>query len=206
MPEGPLTRDARTIAALMRIRRARARSVVTLAEEMPVNEAVELEQKLGALGIAVQHVVCNQIYPEHFPPARPWRGILGALAGEAALGSPLRELAAHRCSRAIAMRSTRATSPSSKSRVKAPVHELPIGVRTDAAADERARSSARSCSRLLGGAHREQRLAVDLEAVDAVLGLDVDHLAAGLAEHALHGRRDHADGRAGRGRSPCRDQ
>jgi len=33
---------------------------------------------------------------------------------------------------------------------------------------------------------------VDLEAVDAVLGLDVDHLAAGLAEHALHRRRDHA--------------
>src|SRR5262249_25043311 len=41
-------------------------------------------------------------------------------------------------------------------------------------------------------AHREQRLAVDLQTVDAVLGLDVDHLATRLAEHALHRRRDHA--------------
>src|SRR5262245_35732064 len=32
---------------------------------------------------------------------------------------------------------------------------------------------------------------MDLEAVHAVLGLDVDHLAAGLAQHALDRRRDH---------------
>src|ERR1041385_1751921 len=44
---------------------------------------------------------------------------------------------------------------------------------------------------LARGAHREQRLAVDLEAVDAVLGLDVDHLAARLAQHALDRRGDH---------------
>src|SRR6185436_7936745 len=45
---------------------------------------------------------------------------------------------------------------------------------------------------LASGAHRKQRLAVDLQAVHAVLGLDVDNLAARLAEHALDRRRDHA--------------
>ncbi|HEY3803813.1 MAG TPA: ArsA family ATPase [Kofleriaceae bacterium] len=126
VPEGPLTRDARTIAALLRDPARTSAIVVTLAEEMPVNEAVELEQKLGALGIAVQHVVCNQIYPEHFPAGSPVARILGALAGEAALGSPLRELTAH----SLLSRDRHALNArylaELRSRVKAPVHELPI--------------------------------------------------------------------------------
>src|SRR5688572_30374586 len=52
-------------------------------------------------------------------------------------------------------------------------------------------SVGRRRSLLPGDLHREQRLAVDLQAVDAVLGLDVDHLAARLAEHALHRGGDH---------------
>ncbi|HLL25437.1 MAG TPA: ArsA family ATPase, partial [Kofleriaceae bacterium] len=51
VPEGPLTRDARTIKELLTDPARTAAVLVTLAEEMPVNEAIELETKLTALGI-----------------------------------------------------------------------------------------------------------------------------------------------------------
>jgi anion-transporting ArsA/GET3 family ATPase len=126
VPDGPLTRDARTIAALLRDPARTTAIIVTLAEEMPVNEAVELEQKLGALGIVVQHVVCNQIFPEHFPPGSAVAKVLDALAGEAALGAPLREVTAH----SVLSRDRRALNArylaELRARVAAPVHELPI--------------------------------------------------------------------------------
>jgi anion-transporting ArsA/GET3 family ATPase len=126
VPEGPLTRDARTIAALLRDPARTCAIIVTLAEEMPVNESVELEAKLAQLGIPVQHVVCNQIYPEHFAAGAPVAKILDALANEPVLASPLREIVAH----AQLSRDRRALNArylgKLKSRVKAPVHELPI--------------------------------------------------------------------------------
>ncbi|HEX4455428.1 MAG TPA: ArsA family ATPase [Kofleriaceae bacterium] len=126
VPEGPLTRDARTIAQLLRDPARTCAIIVTLAEEMPVNESVELEGKLAQLGIGVQHVVCNQIYPEHFPAGSPVAKVLDALVGEPALASPLREVVAH----AHLSRDRRALNArylgELKSRVKAPVHELPI--------------------------------------------------------------------------------
>ncbi len=126
VPEGPLTRDARTIAALLRDPARTCAIIVTLAEEMPVNESVELETKLAQLGIAVQHVVCNQIYPEHFPSGSPVANVLDALVAEPALASPLRETVAH----AQLSRDRRALNArylaELRSRVKAPVHELPI--------------------------------------------------------------------------------
>ena len=75
VPEGPLTRDARTVKELLSDPERTAAVLVTLAEEMPVNEAIELEDKLTALGIVPQHIVCNQIYPQALP---------GGLAGRAA--------------------------------------------------------------------------------------------------------------------------
>jgi anion-transporting ArsA/GET3 family ATPase len=126
VPEGPLTRDARTIAQLLRDPARTCAIIVTLAEEMPVNESVELEAKLAQLGIDVQHVVCNQIYPEHFPAGSPVAKVLDALVSERALASPLREIVAH----AQLSRDRRALNArylgELKSRVKAPVHELPI--------------------------------------------------------------------------------
>jgi anion-transporting ArsA/GET3 family ATPase len=126
VPDGPLTRDARTIAALLRDPARTCAIIVTLAEEMPVNESVELEAKLAQLGIGVQHVVCNQIYPEHFAAGSPVAKVLDALVGEAALASPLREIVAH----AQLSRDRRALNArylgELKSRVRAPVHELPI--------------------------------------------------------------------------------
>src|SRR6185369_6757696 len=51
VPEGPLTRDARTVRQLLCDPARTSVVLVTLAEEMPVNEAIELESKLGGLGI-----------------------------------------------------------------------------------------------------------------------------------------------------------
>lgn len=96
VPEGPLTRDARTIKALLCDPARTACVLVTLAEEMPVNEAIELEAKLGALGIVPQHLIVNQVFPRHFPPGAPVTRVLDALVGDhAQLTSPLAELTAH---------------------------------------------------------------------------------------------------------------
>jgi anion-transporting ArsA/GET3 family ATPase len=96
VPEGPLTRDARTIKSLLCDPARTSAVLVTLAEEMPVNEAIELETKLTALGIVPQHLLVNQIFPRHFPPGTPVSRVLEALVSEpAGLAPPLAQLAAH---------------------------------------------------------------------------------------------------------------
>ncbi len=95
VPEGPLTRDARTVKALLTDPERTAAVIVTLAEEMPVNEAIELEGKLTALGIVPQQLVVNQVYPDHFPVGMPHTRVLDALVADPSLPSPLVELTAH---------------------------------------------------------------------------------------------------------------
>lgn len=96
VPEGPLTRDARTVKALLCDPARTAAVLVTLAEEMPVNEAIELEGKMTALGILPQQLVVNQVFPPHFPPGTPVARMLDALvADRAALAPPLAPLVAH---------------------------------------------------------------------------------------------------------------
>lgn len=96
VPEGPLTRDARTVKTLLTDPARTATVLVTLAEEMPVNEAVELEDKLTALGIIPQQIVVNQVYPDHFPHGGPLARVLDTLiAAQPSLRSPLAELTAH---------------------------------------------------------------------------------------------------------------
>ncbi len=95
-------------------------------EEMPVNEAIELEQKLTAIGIVPQHVICNQVYPEHFAPGSPIASVLEALIGTPNLPSPLAELVTQaQLSRDRHALNTRYLAEL-KARAKAPVHELPI--------------------------------------------------------------------------------
>lgn len=126
VPEGPLTRDARTVKDLLTDPARTATVLVTLAEEMPVNEAIELEGKLSSLDIVPQHIVCNQLYPSHFPPGAPVTKVLDALVAEPALSSPLREVTQH----AALSRDRRALNErylaELRRRAKAPVHELPI--------------------------------------------------------------------------------
>ncbi len=94
VPEGPLTRDARSVKELLVDPTRTATVMVTLAEEMPVNEAVELEGKLTALGIVPQAVVVNQVFPRHFPHGTPVARVLDALVADHTT-SPLTEVAAH---------------------------------------------------------------------------------------------------------------
>ena len=126
VPEGPLTRDARTVQQLLCDQARTAAVLVTLAEEMPVNEAVELEAKLTALGIVPQHAICNQIYPQHFPVGTPVARILDVLAAAPTLTSPLREVTSH----AVLSRDRRALNErylgELRTRIKAEVHELPM--------------------------------------------------------------------------------
>jgi anion-transporting ArsA/GET3 family ATPase len=96
VPEGPLTRDARTVKALLCDPARTSTVLVTLAEEMPVNEAIELEAKLTALGIVPQHLLVNQVFPRHFAPNTPVARVLDALsADQANLATPLAQITAH---------------------------------------------------------------------------------------------------------------
>ena len=126
VPEGPLTRDARTMKELLTDSKRTAAIIVTLAEEMPVNEAIELEQKLTAIGIVPQHVIVNQIYPEHFPAGSPVGKVLDALVADPTLTTPLAELTSHsqlsRARRALNVRYLAEL----RARAKAPVLELPM--------------------------------------------------------------------------------
>jgi anion-transporting ArsA/GET3 family ATPase len=125
VPEGPLTRDARTIKALLTDPVRTATILVTLAEEMPVNEAVELETKLTKLGIVPQQLIANQIYPDRFPAGSPMARVLDALISSPG-GSPLVELAEHASlSRDRRALNTRYLAELRK-RAKTPVSELPI--------------------------------------------------------------------------------
>lgn len=65
VPEGPLTSSAREVRSLLLDPQRTAILLVTLAEEMPVNEARELTTALDRdLGMRVSHVVINQVYPQ----------------------------------------------------------------------------------------------------------------------------------------------
>jgi anion-transporting ArsA/GET3 family ATPase len=126
VPEGPLTRDARTVKELLTDPERTATVMVTLAEEMPVNEAIELETKLTALGIVPQHVVANQIYPDHIPPGSPSEKVLDALIATDPKTTPLAEVTAH-TSLARDRRSLNARYLDElRKRTKAPLVELPM--------------------------------------------------------------------------------
>ena len=126
VPEGPNPRDARTVKELLTDARRTAAVLVTLAEEMPVNEAIELETKLTGMGIVPQQIICNQIYPTHFALGSPVTRVLDVLGGEPALTSPLAELTQH----ATLSRDRRALNDryllELRRRAKSPVSELPM--------------------------------------------------------------------------------
>jgi len=127
VPEGPLTRDARTVKALLCDPARTSTVLVTLAEEMPVNEAIELESKLTALGIVPQQLLVNQVFPRHFAPSAPVTRVLDALiADQANLGPPLAQITAHAAlSRARRELNERYIAELRK-RAKTKVDELPM--------------------------------------------------------------------------------
>jgi anion-transporting ArsA/GET3 family ATPase len=126
VPEGPLTRDARTVKELLQDQARTAVVMVTLAEEMPVNEAIELEAKLTALGIVPQSMVVNQIYPNHFPQASPVSRVLDAIVADTYAPSPLAEVAAHASLSRDRRHLNERYLTELRSRTKTPLAELPM--------------------------------------------------------------------------------
>ena len=67
---GLVQREATRITELLRDRRATAVHVVTLAEEMPVTETLEMRAQLvEGLGLPLGHVVVNRLHRRRFAPA-----------------------------------------------------------------------------------------------------------------------------------------
>jgi anion-transporting ArsA/GET3 family ATPase len=96
VPEGPLTRDARALRDLLTDRDRTSMVLVTLAEEMPSNEARELSAMLAEqLGIATAQLVVNQVYPDLFPAGSPPAAVLEALQHDDGGDADLFALAAH---------------------------------------------------------------------------------------------------------------
>src|SRR5207249_1164581 len=67
---GLVQREATKITNLLRDPRATAVHLVTLAEEMPVIETLEMRAQLtGALGLPLGHVIVNRLHRRRFDPA-----------------------------------------------------------------------------------------------------------------------------------------
>lgn len=80
VPEGPLTRDAVKVRQLLEDASRTAVVLVTLAEEMPVNESIELYEKLSRdVGMNVPYVIANQLYPDRFSDGKTPSRVLAAL-------------------------------------------------------------------------------------------------------------------------------
>jgi anion-transporting ArsA/GET3 family ATPase len=95
VPEGPLTRDARSVVELLLDRRRTALALVTLAEEMPANEARDLSGALNKeLGIKTAQLLVNQVYPDRFPDGSPQAQVLDATLAADRSGD-LAAIAAH---------------------------------------------------------------------------------------------------------------
>jgi anion-transporting ArsA/GET3 family ATPase len=126
VPEGPLTRDARRVQALLHDRARTAIVVVSLAEEMPANEARELQDKLALLGLAPEQLVVNQVYPNRFPQGSPQAKVLATLQADVAAPPALVELGSHgalaQSRRALNERYLAQLSHD----VRAPLTELPL--------------------------------------------------------------------------------
>jgi anion-transporting ArsA/GET3 family ATPase len=93
---GPIARQAGSIDAFLRDSSATGVLSVALPEEMPVNETVDLEQRLaGDLGMDVDQVVANGVLPARFTAAdvRRLRSLdgQGTKAAQAAVTSALVE-------------------------------------------------------------------------------------------------------------------
>jgi len=92
MPRGPLSRDARSIMELLQDPLRSAFVIVTLAEEMPINEAVELcKVARDELSLPVGPIIVNKVIPDSWNDAA-MNTLLQALpetTGDAKLDSTL---------------------------------------------------------------------------------------------------------------------
>ena len=80
VPTGPLTKDAKSANDLMRDPARTATVMVTLAEDMPVNETLELAAKVrGTLKMPLTRLVVNALYPQRLTKPGSARRVMEAL-------------------------------------------------------------------------------------------------------------------------------
>jgi anion-transporting ArsA/GET3 family ATPase len=120
---GPIHSQAQQLDRLITDHEHTGAAIVALPEEMPVNESAALERELlSEVGIAVDRVYLNGLYPERFSKAEAGR--LAELAqGEDGLARAAARAAVSEQSRA---RSQRAQLARLRRRVEAPVKTLPF--------------------------------------------------------------------------------
>ena len=138
---GPIHAQARQLDALITDPERTGVAIVSLPEEMPVNESAALERDLRSeIGIQVDRVYMNGLYPERFraeevarlEPMASSGGVVGAAAGAA--------VSEHRRAR-----SQRAQLARLRRRVQAPIRTLPFIFEPELGLDE-----ARLLARRLG--------------------------------------------------------
>jgi anion-transporting ArsA/GET3 family ATPase len=124
---GPIHSQASRIAAFLRDRRSTAILGVALPEEMPVNETLELEDRLRERALCLEGVIVNGVFPGRFSAdeARRLEGLNGRLTpgARAAVATALGELRRGRAQRAQLRRLRR--------RVETPVSTLPFLFETE---------------------------------------------------------------------------
>jgi anion-transporting ArsA/GET3 family ATPase len=130
---GPVAAQARELQRTITDHRTTGAAIVAAPEEMPVNESAVLEaQLLDDVGVAVDRVYMNGLYPERFTAADLER--IAALNG--ADGTPLAAAGAAAVSEHRRALTQRAQLARLRRRVKAPVRTLPfIFEATDAPSD-----------------------------------------------------------------------
>ena len=120
---GPIHSQAQQLDRLITDREHTGVAIVALPEEMPVNESATLERDLlDDVGVAVDRVYMNGLYPERFSGEEAEQ--LAGLAGESDDG--LRAAARAGLSEHNRARSQRAQLARLRRRVEAPVKTLPF--------------------------------------------------------------------------------
>ncbi len=120
---GPIHSQAQQLDRLITDQKHTGVAIVALPEEMPVNESAALEHDLRTdVGVAVDRVYMNGLYPERFSSEEAER--LGEVAaGENGAVRAAARAALSECNRA---RSQRAQLARLRRRVQAPVKTLPF--------------------------------------------------------------------------------
>jgi anion-transporting ArsA/GET3 family ATPase len=120
---GPIRQQAETLDAFIRNRKRTGIAVVALPEEMPVNETAALERSLSAdVGVTVDRIFCNALYPERFSAAEAER--IEAVAPRAGLSA--REACHAALTEAGRARDQREQLARLESDCEAPVSTLPF--------------------------------------------------------------------------------
>jgi len=120
---GPIHSQAQRLASFLTDHQQTGTAIVALPEEMPVNESAALEKDLrDEVGVAVDRVYLNGLYPERF--SKPEAERLSELA--AGENGAVRAAARTALSEHGRARSQRAQLARLRRRVKAPVKTLPF--------------------------------------------------------------------------------